>query len=76
MSGKEQESICMKFIDESFNAVEAFIGMYDSIDCKLCIWCAHKTSTAVKSTACGQTFDGAANMSGIYKGCQALIRER
>ena len=30
ISGNEQESICIRYVDEKLNVVEAFIGLYDS----------------------------------------------
>ena len=82
ISGKEQESICIRYVERSsLTPVEVFLGLYDA------------TSTTGQSMAAmiedvcirlnldmqflrSQTYDGAANMSGIYNGCQALIAEK
>jgi Domain of unknown function (DUF4371) len=76
----EQESICFRFVDDNFDVFEEFTGFY-AVD----------GTTGSNLAACvkdvllrfqlpieklrGQTYDGASNMSGAYKGCQAIIAE-
>lgn len=82
ISGHEQESICLRYIDESFNPVEAFVGIYEtsaSTTGQSIANCVLDVLTRLQlpiSQLRGQTFDGASNMSGIYKGCQAIIAAR
>lgn len=82
VSGKEQESICIRYVDESLNIVEAFIGMYDSSTSTTgqaianCVFDVLTRLQLPLSQLRGQTFDGASNMSGIYNGCQAIISLR
>jgi hypothetical protein len=82
VSGKEQESICLRYVDESLNVIEAFIGMYDSSNSTTgqsianCVFDVFTRLQLPLSQLRGQTFDGASNMSGIYNGCQAIISSR
>ena len=82
VSGKEQESICVRYVDESLNPVESFIGMFDSSDSTTGQSIANSVFDVLIRLQLplvqlrGQTFDGASNMSGIYKGCQAIISNR
>ena len=77
--GQEQESVCLRYVDHDLNPHEEFIGMYS----------VHETTgeslaNVVLDVICrlnlplsalrGQTYDGAANMSGKYSGTQALGR--
>jgi hypothetical protein len=78
ISGKEQESICLRHIDSDLNVLESFIGLY-----KLSDTTGATVARAVQDVLRrfdlpiahlrGQTYDGAANMAGPYNGCQALI---
>ena len=78
--GQEQESICLRYVDNDLKPHEEFIGMYSV------------TETSGKSLAGvvkdvllrlnlpmhglrGQTYDGAANMAGKHAGAQALIKQ-
>ena len=77
---KEQESICIRYVDNNLEVHERCLGLYN-ID-----------STTGKSISSmiqdvlirfnlpilnlrAQTYDGAANMSGKYNGCQAEIKK-
>ena len=80
ISGIEQEVVCIRYIDENLLPQEDFLGFYE---------CKQTTGEAVAriiqdvllrlglstNNLRGQTYDGAANMSGIYNGCQAKIAE-
>ena len=81
ISGQEQESVCLRYVDHDLNPHEEFIGMYS----------VHETTgeslaNVVLDVICrlnlplsalrGQTYDGAANMSGKYSGTQAHIRKK
>ena len=80
VSGKEQESICIRYIDANLEPHEQFVGMYDPPEtsgkaiatCVLDVLLRLQLPLAMLR---GQTYDGAANMSGIYNGCQAIVRE-
>ena len=79
ISGIEQESICVRYVDKDFNCHEEFLGMYEA---KLTTGAAisEYISDALlrlglpKECLRGQTYDGAVNMTGPYKGCQALVQ--
>jgi len=76
----EQQSVCIRFVDEHLKPREMFVGL-----------CATASTTGQAIAALildvllrldlpatklrGQTFDGAANMSGIYNGAQAVIQK-
>jgi hypothetical protein len=82
LSGIEQESICIRYVDrESLEPVETFMGLYEATNTT-----GKALSEIVEdvlmrfnlpmSNLRGQTYDGAANMSGIYSGCQAFIAQK
>ena len=81
MSGVEQESICIRYVDHDLVPHEMFIGLYEV---------SSTTGEAIAKVARdvllrlnipidglrGQTYDGAANMSGIHSGVQAEIKRQ
>ena len=80
IQGNEQESVCIRHVTDSFCVQEDFIGLYQVpsttgtslskmlqdvlIRCQLPI-----------ENLRAQTYDGASNMSGKFKGCQAEIKK-
>ena len=83
VSRKEQMSVCVRYVDKELYPHEHFIG--------LCLYEPPGTTGEILakcvldvllrlqlpiSALRGQTYDGASNMSGQYKGCQALIYAR
>lgn len=80
ISGKEQESICFRHVDDDLTIHEDFVGLYNvsettgqaianmifDVLTRLCL--------SVDDLR-AQTYDGAANMSGKYSGCQTIIRD-
>jgi hypothetical protein len=80
ISGIEQEAVCIRYVDENLLPQEDFLGFYE---------CQQTTGESIAriiqdvllrlglpiSNLRGQTYDGAANMSGAYSGCQARIAE-
>jgi len=80
IQGNEQESVCIHHVMDSFSVQEDFIGLYQVpsttgvslsrmsqdvlIRCQLLI-----------ENLRAQTYDGASNMSGKFKGCQAEIKK-
>ena len=77
-AGLEQESVCIRFVDKALTVNELFIGLYNPPDTT-----GKTLSVVVKDVLTrlmlpledlrAQTYDGAANMSGKYNGCQAII---
>lgn len=77
-AGQEQESICIRYVDSKLEVCEKFVGLYNPPDTS-----GKTLSTIVKDVLLrlslpianlrAQTYDGAANMTGQYKGCQAHI---
>ncbi len=80
VSGTEQESICLRYVDSDLEPREEFIGLYETSsttgeqiskivsDVLLC-------PNLPLSGLRGQTYDGAVNMSGHLSGVQAHIRK-
>jgi len=74
----EQESMCLRFVDDDLNPCEEFVGFYsvDGTTGKMLASCVKDCMLRYQLPLAklrGQTYDGAANMSGAYNGCQALI---
>ena len=81
ITGKEQESICIRHVDAMLNVHEQFMGLYAT---------ASTTGEAITNIVSdvlirfslpinnlrAQTYDGAANMLGHFKGCQAIVKQR
>ena len=81
VSGKEQEAICLRCVDEALEPHEEFVGMYEPPETtgKTLTKCILDVLTRLRlplSTLRGQTYDGASNMSGVYSGCQAIVLEK
>uniref|UniRef100_A0A8C6NYU6 DUF4371 domain-containing protein n=1 Tax=Nothobranchius furzeri TaxID=105023 RepID=A0A8C6NYU6_NOTFU len=80
ISGQEQESICLRYVDKDLKPHEEFIGLYGVPETT------GKARAEVvqdvllrlnlpKQGLRGQTFDGAANMAGMHAGAQARIKQ-
>ena len=79
VTGVEQESICIRYVDEDLIPTEVFMGFYEASKVT-----GENISAIIKDVLIrlqlsleslrGQAYDGAANMSGLYNGAQALIR--
>ena len=75
-----QESIVIRYIDEILKVQEKCIGFYSSTSST-----GESIANILKDTSiglglsmsnlCGQCYDGASNMSAVYKGTQALIQK-
>jgi hypothetical protein len=80
ISGIEQECICLRHVDKDFQPVENFMGFYSTEDCtgggilRLILDSLVRFNLPVLQLR-GQAYDGAANMSGAYSGCQALLKQ-
>lgn len=78
-SGDEQESVCIRHVDAELNVRETFMGFITPPDTTAQSLANAITDVLLRLTLPvanlrAQTYDGAANMSGAYGGCQALIR--
>uniref|UniRef100_A0AAX7SIF0 DUF4371 domain-containing protein n=2 Tax=Astatotilapia calliptera TaxID=8154 RepID=A0AAX7SIF0_ASTCA len=81
ITGREQESICFRYVDEDLVPHEVFVGLYEV---------SGTTGVEIARTAVdvllrlnlpmsclrGQTYDGAVNMSGAYSGAQAEVKKQ
>ena len=80
-SGTEQESVCLRYVDNDLVVHEEFVGLYEPPDTtgasisRLILDVLCRLSLSTESLR-AQTYDGAANMSGAYKGCQAIISQQ
>ena len=75
---QEQESICMRYVDEQLWPHEEFVGFY-AVDettgdrlAKCIKDCLTRYQLPLERLR-GQTYDGASNMSGVYNGCQTIL---
>lgn len=80
-STKEQLSMCVRFVDENCNVREEFLGFVECTSIKGAALCENILAflqeadlDVLKIRA--QCYDGASNMSGKFRGLQALVRER
>ena len=81
ISGKEQESICIRHVDKHLDVHETFVGLYEppattgATIAPIVLDVLMRFDLPVSKLR-GKTYDGAADMSGLYNGCQAMISEK
>jgi hypothetical protein len=82
ITSKEQLSLCIRYVDGQLDVHEEFVGFHAHDD--------ETTGRAIAAAILdilqrlslnadqirAQTYDGAANMDGVYNGCPAVIREQ
>ncbi|KAF0312516.1 Zinc finger MYM-type protein 1 [Amphibalanus amphitrite] len=81
ISGNEQQSICVRYVDKDFNVQEEFLGFYQAqsttgADLSRLIEDALRRLNLPLTHLRGLAFDGAANMAGCVRGVQAILREK
>ena len=80
VTGQEQESLCVRHVDENLNVFETFLGLYlsgENTTGKALASLIRRTLYELEldlNDIRGQVYDGAANMSGSRKGCQAIMK--
>ena len=79
-SKKDQLSICVRYVDANFIPHEEFIGLYEPPNTKDVTLAKFITDVLLRlqlplSMLRGQCYDGASNMAGEYRGCQAIISQ-
>ena len=77
-SGHEQESVCIRYVDNQLNVHETFVGLFTPPDTS-----GQTLANVIKDVLLrlmlpvgnlrAQTYDGAANMAGPFNGCQGII---
>ena len=81
ITGKEQESVCIKHVDAMLNVHEEFMGLYETVSA---------TGEAIANIVSDvlirfslpisnlrvQTYDGAAKVLRHFEGCQAIVKQR
>ena len=80
ISGDEQESVCIRYVDENFVSHEVFVGFYKA-DGTTGLALSNilkdiflRLGLPIKNLRF-QTYDGAGNMTGKDNGCQAIIKQ-
>jgi hypothetical protein len=78
ISGYEQESVCVRYVDNNLQVIEVFVGLFNPPDTT-----GQALADVIKDVMLrlnlpannlrAQTYDGAANMAGKMNGCQAII---
>lgn len=81
ISGAEQESICLRYVDHDLMPHEVFIGLYVVSETTGQAIADMATDVLVRLSLPmaglrGQGYDGAANMAGKYSGAQAILRRQ
>ena len=81
ISGTEQESICLRYIDENLDVHEEFVGLYEASSttgeslAKIIFDVLLRLNLSLSNLR-GQAYDGAANMAGKYAGAQAKVIQK
>ncbi len=81
ISGIEQESVCLRYVDHDLMPHEEFIGLYSLSETTGQGIAKMVTDVLLRlnlpmSALRGQSYDGASNMAGKYSGAQAVVREQ
>lgn len=77
----EQESECIRHVDEDLNIHEDFVGLYEVPSSSgetisvIILGVLTRLGLSINSLR-SKTYDGASNMSGRYNGCQTKIKEQ
>lgn len=81
ISGDEQESVCLRYVDHDLFVYEEFVGLY-----KVSETTGHGIAKVIfdvllrlnlpMSGLRGQIYDGASNMAGRFTGTQAILRKQ
>lgn len=81
VSGDEQVSFCVRWVDADLDPHESFLGFYETAktcgtDIAALIFDALFRLQLPLYNLRGQTYDGAGNMSGIHKGTQSVVVDK
>ncbi|XP_068235704.1 zinc finger MYM-type protein 1-like [Palaemon carinicauda] len=80
IQGNEQEAVCVRYVDDKLNVHEELLGLYQ-VSATTGVFLSKMLQDTLISLQLpiqhlrAQTYDGASNMSGKYKGCQAEIKK-
>ena len=80
IQGKEQVSICLRYVDQDLVPQEVFVGLYEVLGttgekmAKIATDVLLRLNIPISGLR-GQTYDGAANMSGKFSGAQAVLKK-
>ena len=81
VAGQEQESFVLRYVDSDLYVHEDFIGLYEipsttgDVLARTLFDVLSRNGLFIRNMR-AQTYDGAANMSGCFSGCQARVQER
>lgn len=76
--GKEQVSICLRYVDKDLVPQEVFVGLYDvpgTTDEQMALDVLLRLNSPI-SCLRSQTYDGAANMAGKFSWVQAVLKNK
>ena len=82
LGGIEQEAVCIRYVDrKTLKPCETFVGLHELVSTTGQSLVAMAQDVLIRldlpiAFLRGQTYDGAANMSGIHNGCQAIITDK
>lgn len=80
IAGNEQEAVCVRYVDNTFSVHEELLGLYN-VSSTTGMFLSKMLQNTLRALQLpiqnlrAQTYDGATNMSGKYKGCQAEIKK-
>ena len=80
IQGKEQEAVCIRYVNSSLEICEDLIGLCEVSSttgealCNMLQDFLIRLELPIQNLR-AQTYDGASNMSGMHKGCQARIKD-
>ncbi|XP_068213662.1 zinc finger MYM-type protein 1-like [Palaemon carinicauda] len=80
IQGNEQEAVCVRYVDDKLNVHEELLGLYQ-VSATTGVFLSKMLQDTLISLQLpiqhlrAQTYDGASNMSGKYKGCQSEIKK-
>jgi hypothetical protein len=81
VQGKEQEAICIRYVDDNLEIYEQFLGLYNletttgEAISEMIVDVLTRFDLPISKLR-AQTYDGAANMAGKFNGCQVHIKKR
>lgn len=81
VSGAEQESVCLRYVDHDLVPHKEFIGLYRVSEttgegiAKVATDVLLRLNLPMSGLR-GQSYDGASNMAGKYTGAQAIVRRQ
>ena len=78
VAGKDQECVCVRYVDENLAVHEEFLGLYEQESATRESIAASVKDVLLRlglslTQLTAHTYDGSSNMAGQFKGCQAVL---